>query len=463
MSAHADSIRIQLGRGPQQVRKLVASLGFSQPTLSRAIKALGDEIVRIGKGPSIHYALRDAMRGIGEMTIYRASATGSIRQTGTLIPVRPDGFVLLQSDGKTLHSDALPWWLFDMRPQGYLGRNYAARHAAALGLPSQLNDWDDTHALRALLAHGHDVTSNLLLGDAARDVFLAAVHDAPISENDKPQAYVHLAEEAARGEIPGSSAGGEQPKFVACAQTPAGPRHLIVKFTLAGDNPITERWRDLLLAEHLALDTLDAAGIAAVRTHITDANSALGPQRFLEIERFDRTGEFGRRGVFSMKALDAEFVGAGPAGWSAIARALAKKGCITREAAAGAALLQAVGVLIGNTDMHTGNLSFVCADDPPNTLPDNFPHAFPYHLAPAYDMLPMGFAPRAGGAIPTTLPPATLPADITPETWRQAAQAARQYLARLRGEPRFSPAFQPCINALADHLQAASDKIARLG
>lgn len=447
MPAHADAIRLQLGRGPQQARQLVDSLELSQPTISRAINALGAEIVRIESGRTIHYALRDTRRGIDEVPIFRVSAEGTIRQLGVLIPVRPDGFVMQQSNGKRLHSDSLPWWLFDMRPQGYLGRNYASRHAATLGLPPQLNDWDDAHTLRALLVHGHDAVGNLLLGNAARDSFLAANPGKPIGEADKPQAYIHLAEESARGEIPGSSAGGEQPKFVAYAQTPAGPRHVIVKFSLAEQNPVTERWRDLLLAEHLALETLSAEGISAVRTRIMD----FGSQRFLEVERFDRIGELGRRGLFSMKALDAEFVGAGAAGWSAIAHALAKEGCIAPEAAAGAALLQAIGVLIGNTDMHTGNISFVSE------------HGRPYDLAPAYDMLPMGFSPKSGGGIPTTLLEATIHADIPPAAWMRAVQVAQRYLERLRSEQRFSQAFQPCIDALAGHIAAAVGKIARLG
>lgn len=447
MSAHTEALRIRLGRGPHQVRQLVDILGLSQPTISRAINALGDEIVRIESGRSIQYALRDTARGVGEVPVYRVSAEGTIRQLGTLIPVRPEGFVMLQSDGKTLHSDSLPWWLFDMRPQGYLGRNYAARHAATLGLPNQLNDWDDTHTLRALLVHGHDAIGNLLLGDAARDAFLAAELTQPIRQDEKPVAYIQLADDSARGELPGSSAGGEQPKFVAYAETPDGPRHVLVKFTLADDNPVAERWRDLLLAEHLALDTLNEAGISAVCTRIMD----FGTQRFLEVERFDRVGELGRRGLFSMKALDAEFVGAGSAGWTVIARALAKEEFIREEAAEGAALLQAIGVLIGNTDMHTGNLSFVSE------------HGRPYDLAPAYDMLPMGFAPRSGGVIPSTLLAATIHADITPELWLRASQVARRYLERLRTEQRFSRSFEPCINALAHHIEVAAVKIARLG
>lgn len=446
MSTHADAIRLQLGRGPQPVRQLVGSLGLSQPTISRAINALGDEIVRIETGRTIQYALRDTRRGIGDIPIYRVTPEATIKPLGTLIPVRPDGFVMQQSGGKTLHSDSLPWWLFDMRPQGYLGRAYASCHAASLGLPSQLNDWDDTHTLRALLVQGHDAVGNLLLGDAARERFLSTNH-RPIDEADKASAYIQLAGESARGEIPGSSAGGEQPKFVTYAHTPNGPRHLIVKFSLPESNPVTQRWRDLLLAEHLALDTLDSEGIAAVHTHIKD----FGNQRFLEVERFDREGELGRHALISMKALDAEFVGAGSAGWPLIANALAKDGQITREAVAGTSLLQAFGALIGNTDMHTGNLSFISDQ------------GRPYSLAPAYDMLPMGFAPRSGGALPSELNDITPHADIPPEIWQRASRVALLYLDRLRNDSRFSAAFQPCIAALACYIDTLVGKIARLG
>lgn len=446
MSRHIDGIQTHLARSPLSVRQLIKYMGISQPTISRAIAALGEELVRIGRGPSIQYALRDVGRGIGDIPVYRVSAEGQIRQLGTLVPVRPDGFVMQQIDGNCLHSDALPWWLFDMRPQGYLGRAYAARHAAMLGLPGNPKEWSDTHVLRSLLAHGHDAIGNLLLGNAARDHFLSASAARPLGAEEKPARYIQLAEEAGRGELPGSSAGGEQPKFVTFAETPQGPRHLIVKFTVAGNNPLTERWRDLLLAEHLALETLAAAGIPAVQTWLVD----IGQQRFLEVERFDRVGPLGRRGLFSLAALDAEFVGAA-SGWAGITQALVRSGHIEPEAAQGAALLQAIGTLIGNTDMHTGNLSFIAEQ------------GRPYSLAPAYDMLPMGFAPGSSGTIPSNLPAATIYADIAPETWRRAEQVARTYLDRLRHEPAFSPSFQPCLATLADHLKGAAEKIARLG
>jgi hypothetical protein len=122
---------------------------------------------------------------------------------------------------------------------------------------------------------------------------------------DKGEAYVRLARELANPGDTWSSAAGEQPKFATYAQTTRGDAHQIVKFTLPDDNPITERWRDLLLAEHHALQTLSDAGVAASRVHIIDH----GGQRFLEVERFDRVGPRGRCSLYSLAAMDAEFTG----------------------------------------------------------------------------------------------------------------------------------------------------------
>lgn len=129
------------------------------------------------------------------------------------------------------------------------------RHGPALGLPTRLVEWSDSHALRALIAAGADAPGNLILGDLARERFLSAPDAQPAGLAD----YPGLALAAERGEQPGASAGGEQPKFIAYA----GDRHVIVKFTAADDNPVSRRWRDLLLAEHHALETLRVAGVSS--------------------------------------------------------------------------------------------------------------------------------------------------------------------------------------------------------
>ncbi|MCU6425644.1 type II toxin-antitoxin system HipA family toxin YjjJ [Enterobacter sichuanensis] len=434
MINRSETLRQLLRQGPMSVRQLTDIMGISQPTVSRSMKALGDEVVRIGSGPSIHYVLRDTHRGFSSAPVYRITEEGTVKPLGKLVPVYPDGFVMEQTDNICLHSDGLPWWLFDMRPQGYLGRAYASRFSPELGLPSNPENWSDTDVIRALLAHGHDAVGNLLIGEQARNHFVEM--PLPVAV-DRATAYPSLAQAVSAGDVPGSSAGGEQPKF--CTYTERG--HVIVKFTAPDDNPVSERWRDLLLAEHLALRVL------GVETAVFD----FGGQRFLEIPRFDRTGPLGRKGLFSLRALEAEFVGRARETWPVLVNELAKQGCVHPDAVASTARLWAFGTLIGNTDMHHGNLSFISS------------HGRPYDLAPAYDMLPMGFAPKSGGALVNTLRPVTLIDAVAGEIWHEALELAERFYALASDCRRFSASFSPCLAALRNHLDEARSRISRLG
>lgn len=429
-----DTIRQLLSQGPMKSRQLIEIMNISQPTLSRTLKGFGDELVRFGAGPSIQYVLRDARHGFRSAPVYRITDKGRVQPLGELIPVRPDGFVMVQTDDVSLHSDGLPWWLFDIRPQGYLGRAWASTHAAGLGLVANPEQWSDADVVRALLAQGHDAIGNLLIGEQARDRFLEMPEPMPV---ERATAYPALALAAGSGEAPGSSAGGEQPKF--CTFTERG--HVLVKFSAPDQNPVSERWRDLLLAEHLALKVL------GVETAVFDFDS----QRFLEIPRFDRIGKMGRVGVVSLRALDAEFVGNARASWPVLVNSLITEGHVDAEAAVDTARRWAFGMLIGNTDMHHGNLSFISH------------HGRPYHLAPAYDVLPMGFAPRASGAIVNELRPASLSEVISGDIWREALDLAENFFAKASNCDRFSASFAPCLESLRRHLDEARSRIARLG
>lgn len=446
MPTHAEHLRLRLAAGPKSGTQMAKDMGISQPTATRALAAMGDEVMKIGQKKGSRYALRDTGRGIGDVPVFQVNAEGRLKELGVLTPVRPDGFVFMQTDGVQLHSDGLPWWLLDMRPQGYLGRAYAARHGAALGLPSTLKEWTDSHALRALLVHGHDLVGNLLLGHIARDKFIASPEPECLALAHKAAAYAHMAVSASQGEVLGSSAGGEQPKFTAYAETDDGPKHVIVKFSEMLGSPISQRWRDLLLAEHLALTTLRQANVSAAQSAVVDFEG----QRFLEVERFDRVGTLGRKAVVSLAALDAEFVGAAHQPWPVIAQRLAAVRVITPEAAEATEVLWAFGVLTGNTDMHSGNLSFVSE------------HGRPYQLAPAYDMTPMAFAPSSSGKLPCTVPAVTLHASVRNDHWRTALAMAQSYLSALRTNTQLSAEFEVCVNALAAHIESASTQVARL-
>ena len=100
--------------------------------------------------------------------------------------------------------------------------------------------------------------------------------------------------------------------------------------------------------------------------------------------------------------------------------------------------------------MHHGNLSFIST------------HGRPYELAPPYDILPMGFAPTAGGRIVNHLRPASFPDAISGDIWRRAVQLAENFLDLTSSCEGFSANFSPCLEALRQHIDEAGARIARL-
>ncbi len=81
--------------------------------------------------------------------------------------------------------------------------------------------------------------------------------------------------------------------------------------------------------------------------------------------------------------------------------------------------LACFGQLIGNTDMHAGNLAFW------------FDDTLPFRPAPAYDMLPMLWAPATQGEIrPVTFAPAA-PVPAVRVAWIQAAGWAAEFWRRV--------------------------------
>jgi hypothetical protein len=58
---------------------------------------------------------------------------------------------------------------------------------------------------------------------------------------------------------------------------------------------------------------------------------------------------------------------------------------------------------------------------------------------------------------------ATIHSGVPNETWLHAEDLARQFLARVEAESRFSQRFEPCIFALRQHIEIASIKIKKLG
>lgn len=71
-----------------------------------------------------------------------------------------------EEDGLSKRFDGLPWFLDDMRPQGFMGRTFAHTHPE-LQLGNDPRYWSDDDALRALALCGDDLPGNLVVGEAA--------------------------------------------------------------------------------------------------------------------------------------------------------------------------------------------------------------------------------------------------------------------------------------------------------
>ena len=82
------------------------------------------------------------------------------------------------------------------------------------------------------------------------------------------------------------------------------------------------------------------------------------PRRsYLLSQRFDRIGAAGRRHVVALDAFHTAFVGGPRQHWAATCQALARQRRVPAETPVQAQALLHFGHLIGNTDMHFGNLS----------------------------------------------------------------------------------------------------------
>jgi hypothetical protein len=327
--------------------------------------------------------------------LFRVSESGAARSAGELFTLAARQSVWLPA-GRIV--DGLPVELVDARPSGFLGRHFAAMHTD-LHLPPRLSDWSDHHILLAMSRRGEDLAGNLIVGEESFARWQAL---APVSRGRSD--YPALAEATIAGHPPGSSAGGDRPKFGVFVDG----RHVLVKFAARGSavDVVARRWSDLLILEELALQVVASRGIPAARTHVIETAT----HWFLESERFDRVGVRGRLAVLSLAAVHHDLADS----WARAAASLEDVGRLASGDARSLRWLDAFGALIGNTDRHQYNIVF-------------FAEGSRLRLAPAFDQVSMLYAPTADGQVPTR---AFAVPHITADTldvWDDALGAAREF------------------------------------
>ena len=402
------SVSTELSRGVLHAADLRDRLGVSPATLMRMVRDAGQDVVPIGRGRATRYGLRQQWPNLdsSRFPLFRITSTGAAVSAGELTTLAARQSVWMP-DGRV--SNGLPIELVDARPSGFLGRHFAATHAD-LRLPPRLTDWSDHHILVAMSRRGEDLTGNLIVGEESFARWQAR-EGVAVTRKDYPT----LANATIAGHPPGSSAGGERPKFGVLVDG----RHVLVKFAARGGatDVVARRWCDLLILEGIALDVVGLRGISAARTSLFETPS----HWFLESERFDRVGVRGRRGVLSLAAIHDD-----PADpWARAATSLRETGRLTDEDARRLRWLDAFGALIGNTDRHQYNILFFTEESIPR-------------LAPAFDQVSMLYAPTADGQVsPRVFTVPNMTSD-TLDVWDDARIAAGQFWLRGSEDARLS-------------------------
>ncbi|HEY3447231.1 MAG TPA: type II toxin-antitoxin system HipA family toxin YjjJ [Myxococcales bacterium] len=421
-----------LAEGATPAGRVLSRLGTSKPSLSRRVRSTPG-VLRIGRTRATHYALAREIRTYGsKWPVYRIGEDGRASHCANLHALQPREWWYeftgprpgwLAGEFSLGVFPDLPWFLDDLRPQGFVGRAFARRYSEELGLPADPTLWGAEGVLVSLLLHGEDLPGDFLLGDRTLDRFQRASLSAPrcIPSAERAARYPDLAAAALQGEVPGSSAGGEQPKFTACVDDHGQLHQAIVKLSPLRDTAGGRRWADLLVCEHLASTVLREGGISACRTELVEG----GGRVFLEAQRFDRVGAFGRRPFVSLLPLDSAYYGKLDS-WSAAAERLERDGWLGEEDANSLRLLWWFGGLIGNTDMHFGNAGLLLGDRP-------------CRLAPAYDMLPMLFRPDSSGEVPPQELVLPLPRPDQRAVWARAAALALEFWRRVAQDGRLEP------------------------
>ncbi len=422
------SISDYLQRGPATSREIQSATSLSQAAVSRQLRRIGDSVIKLKGGRSPRYAMtRNAFGGDDRLPLYMVDAHGNNTAVALIRPLAHGGFfvepltgmprVLLGESEDGLYDD-LPYFLNDLRPQGFLGRQIAEELSSqSEDFPSDPRHWNTNHVGRYLVSNGDDLSGNFKFGQQAH----LRVRRKP--EITTPSDYPALADSVMSGVIPGSSAGGEHPKFTTfCGSRSA---HVIVKFSPKGNDAIARRWRDILITEYHATEAIHSRDFPAAETTLIETVERL----FLESQRFDRAGEYGRMPMVSLQSVDAEFTGLG-SDWPRVMYALHRKRLVSWQHMFDAESLWHFGRLINNTDMHLGNLSLAIDGSV-------------FRILPIYDMCSMGFAPKSGDVLPYNFTPQSITGiNLSGEALDTIVEMARAFWDRVANDERISDEFR---------------------
>jgi hypothetical protein len=315
------------------------------------------------------------------------------------------GFPFLGRGRHELDSE-IPWVFDDMAPAGFIGARFAQAFLE-LALPTQRQHWSARQCLEAISHRGGDLSGNIIVGEVSRQRFetdfAPAIRDGRLKRSDYSSVVDDFMAPGSFGKV--SSLGGERPKLVLHSVGTTNPRDCLLKFTPPLTTEHGVRWKNLLVAESLCAQALEANGVSATGANPNTFQILPGGARAgLLLPRFDRVGLLGRRGASTLYWLAltrGEFEQEAPA----VMRSLANDGLVTQAEADQVELVHAFSQAIGNTDAHLGNYGL---------LFDRLGRA---SVAPTFDVTAMVLAPVADELPDARISSRKSPIDPRVVTW----------------------------------------------
>jgi hypothetical protein len=405
-------------------------------TINNRARSARAQILILGRGKNTRYALPNAVfTGQSQWPLYWVTADGEIHEFATVSCAQPN---ILHVYGSAINAQTdgdFPWFLAPLALRGYLGRAGRSRlGAVAQQWDTHPEQWPFEQQIFAAQSGALEHAGAILWGDESVSAWQTSIKQTPYLDDPAklPNNYDELAKSATIGPIAGSSADGEQPKFSTRVVDAVGKvREVLVKFSPQRNTPFGDRWHDLLFSEAIASNVLRDFGF-----DVPDTRVLTSPNRtYLESARIDRAGAMGRRHLLPLKAVHSAFTHGSQRHWADSVYKLAAQKRVAQTAIATTQTLFAFGRLIGNTDMHFGNLGLI-VESPELIAKGRFV------LAPCYDMLPMRFKPEAHNDFGYTQFEAELSATLPDVVTNKAKAMAKEFWKRVSEETQVSASWR---------------------
>lgn len=389
--------------GLVSVPELADFLQVSHSTVSRRlIPYINDrKVITLGKGKNTKYIYLRNIPDVNQPIIIRevnekadVSVAGKLWVTNT-------GTVLETDTGFILYDD-LPWYLLDLRPQGFIGRMITKHVSSKLNVPIKSENWSGDDLLRYLIIYSHDTPGCFEL--CTKFLSPRKFNTNRITLSSKLDQYDRYVIDLSKGGAIANSAGGEQPKFHSRWEDKENQTYSIVKYSplIEVGNPVALRIKDLLICEDIALTTLyNFNGHAALTKLLTSEQRV-----YLEVTRFDRVvvnNLEGQIGMVSLETVLAEFSGHAD-NWIDASIQLNEMDLLSDSDSELLNTWLAYSRFISNSDTHNGNVSLFLDNLQLNGL------------TPAYDILPMAYMPTKGD-VPTPEIRIKKPNNINEKSW----------------------------------------------